>query len=120
MNTLTLLLPPRRVLAAASVLGMRFRASRLGRMLDESSDSVIAALTAASRLTLVARIPGTDELTFTHPLLQETLYQDTDLQTRGALHGRGADSFEAEADGTAASHLADRARQTRAGLLPAP
>ncbi len=100
----------RRVLAAASVLGMRFRASRLSRMLDESSDSVIAALTVASRLTLVTRIPGTDELTFTHPLLQETLYQDSGLQTRGALHGRAADSFEAEADGTAASHLADRAR----------
>ncbi len=100
----------RRVLAAASVLGTRFRASRLSRMLDESSDSVLAALTVAARLTLVARMPATDELTFTHPLLQETLYQDTDLQTRGALHGRAADSLESEADGTAATQLADRAR----------
>ncbi len=99
-----------RVLAAASVLGTQFLASRLSEMLGESIHSVLEALAIGSRLTLVVGVPGTDEFTFAHALLQETLYQDTDLQTRGALHSRAADSFGTDSVSANAGHLGERAR----------
>ncbi len=99
-----------RVLSAASVFGAQFRASRLSEVLGESTDTVLEALSVGSRLTVVVGAPGTDEFAFTHALLQETLYQDVDVQTRGALHSRAADSFGTDMASANAGQLGDRAR----------
>jgi DNA-binding winged helix-turn-helix (wHTH) protein/tetratricopeptide (TPR) repeat protein len=99
-----------RVLAAASVLGAQFRASRLSQMLGESTDAILEALATASRLAVVSGVLGTDEFVFTHALLQETLYQDIDVQTRGALHSRAADSFGSDTGSASAGHMGERAR----------
>ncbi len=98
-----------RVLGAASVLGAQFRAGRLSDILGESADTVLKALAAASGVSVVVGVPGTDEFAFTHALLQETLYQDTDLQTRGMLHSRAADTFGTDAASANAGHLGERA-----------
>lgn len=105
-------LPPeaRRVLAAASVLGMQFRASRLALMLHEPAQTVLEALSVGSRLTLIAALRGTDEFAFTHALLQETLYEDIDLQTRGDLHSHAANTFGADRASLDASYLGEQAR----------
>lgn len=98
-----------RVLSAASVLGAQFRASRVARILAESTESVLEALAAGSRLTLISPVTGADEFSFTHALLQETLYQDMDLKERGALHSRAADSFGSDEASAQTGQLGERA-----------
>jgi tetratricopeptide (TPR) repeat protein len=94
----------RHVLRVAAVLGRDMPDDLLVTVASGGDGDVAGGLTAVVRRGfLVAR---TDAYAFRHPLIQETVYADTPLPLRRALHARAATALRARDE---AVHVADRA-----------
>jgi tetratricopeptide (TPR) repeat protein len=89
--------PMQKVLRAASVIGRDFDFALLAAVVDTDEDTVLDLLDAAMTAALVAEVPGArDRFTFTHALVQHTLYENLSVTRRGRLHRRVAEVLESE------------------------
>jgi len=84
-----------RVLSAAAVAGRDFDVSVAAAASDLDAEMVLEVLESALTAGLVAEVPGaTDRFTFTHALVQHTLYQDLRSSRRVRLHRKIAEAIE--------------------------
>ncbi len=74
-----------RALEVASVLGPRFPADRLRRVLGEVDGVDVEAIEPAQRRGII-RSPERGQLAFSHELLRTTIYLDTPSLRRGRIH----------------------------------
>ncbi len=115
-RTNSLAAPTRELLAAAAVLGWRFRVDHLARAAQIGTDELTAALDeaqAAGLLSAVSERPGWME--FSHALVRETLEAELPAGQRQRLHRRVADILEADGP---EGHLAELAHHLHAAALP--
>lgn len=84
-----------RVLSTAAVIGRDFDLELLTRATDTDTDDVLDLLEAAEAAALV-REPATvaGRFSFTHALIQRTLYQDLSTNRRARTHERIAEALE--------------------------
>jgi tetratricopeptide (TPR) repeat protein len=99
-----------RILGAAAVIGRDFDLGVLANAVGLDDDTVLDALDAAANAGLVADVPGiADRFTFTHALVQHTLYRDLSGSRRARWHARVAQALEAldkDGDGHRAAEFA--------------
>jgi DNA-binding SARP family transcriptional activator len=109
----------RDILAAAAVAGPGFRLEPLAEALDADADEVLQALQEALTARVIVEYSG-GELSFGHPLMRETIYEDLPSSRRQSLHGRIAEALEATAPAGSASVAELAHHLTRAGpAIPA-
>ena len=100
----------RRVLAAAAVVGRDFDVGVVAGALDLDDDVVLDILEPAMAAGLVAEEPSrSDGFTFTHALVQHTLYQDLPSSRRARLHRKIAETIEANAGEDLSDHIGELA-----------
>jgi len=97
-----------RILAAASVLGRDVDLSLAEVVVGASEDEVLTAFEDAGRALLVHDAPGRPgSVTFSHAIVQHTLYEQLSTARRLRLHRRAAETLEQR---HADSRVAERAR----------
>jgi predicted ATPase/DNA-binding winged helix-turn-helix (wHTH) protein len=92
----------RRVLQAASVLGLRFDVAGLGPMLQLETSALLAALDRALGARLLVREERVGQYAFAHALVRDTVYDDLPTTDRCEWH-------------LAAGHALERLRALRPG-----
>ncbi|MGH8976034.1 MAG: ATP-binding protein, partial [Acidimicrobiia bacterium] len=103
-----------RILVAAAVAGPEFEIAVVGRVADLAEDTVLDALEEARGARLVAEIPGTARIRFSHALVRATLYDELTGARRTALHRRVGESVEALHAGALDDYLPALAHHFRA------
>lgn len=84
-----------RLLALASVIGRDFDIEHLCRIVDEDEGEVLDLLEGASASSLVREVPESPgRFSFSHALVQHTLYQDLGTTRRARTHRRVAEALE--------------------------
>src|SRR5205085_6304126 len=85
----------RRTLAAAAVIGRDFELSLLSAVTEEDEERLLDRLDAAEAASLVAERPArAGWFTFTHALVEHTLYEELGGTRRARLHRRIAEALE--------------------------
>lgn len=103
----------RRVLTAASVVGVEFGVRVLAAVGDDASEPVIAAVEEAEDAGLVRDVPGTeDRYAFSHALVREALLEGQTKARRQELHHRIGEALES-LGGVAAAELAHHFTESR-------
>ena len=100
-----------RVLSNAAVIGKDFDISLLGQASDCSEDEVLNILDAAAAAALVREtrdVPG--RYTFSHALVQHTIYQDLGPTRRARAHRRVAEALEDICGGRPGERVVELAR----------
>jgi class 3 adenylate cyclase len=101
--------PVHRLLGAAAVVGREFDVAVVSGITGHDEDAVLDLLEPAMAAGLVAEVTGmTDRFSFTHALVQSTLYTELQSGRRARQHLRVAEVIEAQSG---------RAIETRAGEL---
>jgi len=99
-----------RVLGLAAVIGRDFDLDLLSRTTSISENDLLDILDAAAAVALVGEVGDTaGRFSFTHALIQHTLYQDLGPTRRAHAHGRVAEALEelyGEHPGTRVGELA--------------
>lgn len=99
-----------RVLSTAAVIGRDFDLGLLQRATGVDVEPLIDALEAASHAELISDLGiATGRYTFSHALVQRTLYDKLGPTRRSFLHGRVASSLEALPEPQRASRLGELA-----------
>ncbi len=112
--------PVQEVLAVASVIGREFDLSTVARIAERDEDDVLDALEEAMSSTVVSEVAGRpDRFTFTHALLQHTLYDDLAASRRSRLHRRVAESLEADVGDEPGDRIGELAHHWIAATRPA-
>ena len=97
------------VLTAAAVVGREFDTDVVAGAAEIDADSVLDAVETAINAGLVAEVEGTvDRFSFTHALVQHSLYSELTGTRRARMHRRVADCLEALSSrepGELAKHL---------------
>jgi class 3 adenylate cyclase/tetratricopeptide (TPR) repeat protein len=85
----------RRTLAAAAVIGRDFELALLSAVSDDDEEQLLDRLDAAEAASLVTERPGrAGWFTFTHALVEHTLYDELGGTRRARLHRRIAEALE--------------------------
>ena len=109
-----------RVLGAAAVVGRDFDVAVVAGAVDLDDDAVLDILEPAMTAGLVAEVPGaSDRFTFTHALVQHTLYEDLAISRRARLHRKIAETIEALAGEDAHDRVGELATHWFAATRPA-
>ena len=98
------------VLKAAAVVGRDFDGALVASVLGIEEEQVLDALELATAARLVAETGVADRFTFTHALVQHSLYHEMSVTRRARLHLHVADAIEstiADDDGERAGELAN-------------
>ena len=83
------------VLSLASVIGRDFDLDLLARVTDTSEDELLDLLDVAAAAALVAEVPDrAGRFSFSHALVQHTLYSDLGATRRARAHRRVAEALE--------------------------
>ncbi len=84
-----------RTLSVAAVIGREFDLDLLAEVTGVEEDVLLDVLDAAGSADLVLEIPGaTGRYSFSHALIQHTLYEDLGFTRRTRLHHRVAEALE--------------------------
>ncbi len=105
-----------RMLNIAAVIGRDFDAELLGRALSVRDDELIDMLDAAASAALIREIseqPG--QYSFSHALIQHTLYEALGPTRRAANHRRVGEALESLCAGDPGPRLAELARHWTSG-----
>jgi predicted ATPase len=86
--------PARRVLAAASVIGVRWELSTLTAMLELDMQALLAAIDRTVLARLLVREEGVGRYAFVHALVRETLYDDLPSALKCDLHLAAGSALE--------------------------
>ena len=93
----------REILGVASIVGMRFEASWIVRLMDDPPRS--GSLEGLADAAMI--VPGDDDVwRFAHPLIHDVAYAGVLIERRRRLHARIADDLEARHDPLAVSLIA--------------
>lgn len=76
----------RRVMQAASVIGLRFDVNTLGPMLELDTAGLLAALDRAISARLLVRDDGVGHYAFAHALVRDTIHDDLSTTAKCELH----------------------------------
>jgi class 3 adenylate cyclase len=83
------------VLRAAAVMGRDFDLALLGQVTDVGEDALLDVMDAASASALINEVADVpDRFTFSHALVEHTLYEDLSGSRRARLHRRVAEALE--------------------------
>ena len=108
-----------RVLALAAVIGRDFDLDLLERASEASGDQVLDILEAAGAVALVQELvdfPG--RFSFTHALIQHTLYEDMGPTRRARAHRRVAEALEDLCGDRPEARVGELARHWVAAIQP--
>ena len=84
-----------KALSAAAVIGREFDLDLTAAVAEVEEDTLIELLEQASAATLVREVPGAPgRYTFSHALVQHTIYQDIGGTRRARLHRQVAEELE--------------------------
>ena len=109
-----------RVLGAAAVVGRDFDAAVVAGTVDLDADTVVDILEPAMAAGLVGEVAGvSDRFTFTHALVQHTLYQDLPTSRRVRLHRKIAETIETLAGDDTSGRVGELATHWFAATRPA-
>jgi tetratricopeptide (TPR) repeat protein len=99
-----------RLLAVASVVGMRFHLSVLGAAADVDEEVLLVALEEGLDAGLVAEAPGRDlQHQFTHALVRAAIYDALSAARRALVHRRVGEAIERVFEGRLDDHLPELA-----------
>ncbi len=109
-----------RILGTAAVIGRDFDLELLARATESTEDTVLDLLEAAESAALV-REPATvsGRFSFTHALIQRTLYQDLSANRRARTHERVAESLEDLCHGRPGDRVGELAHHWAQAMRPA-
>lgn len=108
------------VLTAGAVAGREFDASVVAGATDLDEDDVLAVLEEAMAAGLIAEVSGAvDRFTFTHALVQHTLYGDLSESRRARMHRRVATCIEQLVGDDAGDRAGELAKHWFAAVRPA-
>jgi tetratricopeptide (TPR) repeat protein len=99
----------REILLLASVIGRTFGLDVLSATSGRSPDELLADLDEAIAAHVVADVPGSLEMTFSHALVRDVLYEGLPLRRRIQLHGAVGHALEAVYAPDLDPHLAELA-----------
>ena len=101
----------RRVLSTAAVIGRDFDIGLLSTVSEVHEDRVVDIIDQAAQAGVLAEVEGVvDRYTFSHALVQHTLYEDLGASRRARVHRRIADALEDLYEGSAEGHAGELAR----------
>jgi hypothetical protein len=109
-----------RILSTAAVIGRDFDLELLTRATDADEDDVLDLLEAAEAAALVrepASVAG--RFSFTHALIQRTLYQDLSANRRARTHERVAEALEDLTAGRPGVRIGELAHHWAQAMRPA-
>lgn len=108
------------VLTTAAVVGREFDAEVIAGAADLDEDEVIERLEGSMSAGLIAELPGgTGRFTFTHALVQHTLYGELSATRRARLHRRVAEAIEGIVGDQPGSRVGELANHWFAAVRPA-
>lgn len=107
------------VLTAAAVVGREFEGALVAQVLGIGDDAVLEALERAVGAGLVAETDVVDRFTFTHALVQHTLYHELSMTRRTRLHLAVADVIESLTGGDPDERAGELANHLFAATQPA-
>ena len=108
----------RRVLSAAAVIGREFDLVVLAGALDTGQDEALDVLERAMEAGLVAEVGAADRFTFTHALVQHTLYDELSASRRARLHRRVAEAIESVVGDDPGARVGELANHWFAAVQP--
>ena len=101
----------RRVLSTAAVIGRDFDVGLLSTVSELHEDRVVDIIDQAAQAGVLAEVEGVVyRYTFSHALVQHTLYEDLGASRRARVHRRIADALEDLYEGSAEGHAGELAR----------
>ncbi len=110
----------RQILTLASVIGRNFELPLLARLADRDEDDVRQALDEATQAAIVAAVDGRPErFTFSHALVQHTLYDDLSASRRVRTHRRIGELLETECGDDPGERVGELAHHWIAATRPA-
>ncbi len=84
-----------RVLSVAAVIGRDFELSHLSRVTNRDEDDLLDLLDAAAEAAVVREVPAAPgRYTFSHALVQHTLYQELGATRRARIHRQVGEALE--------------------------
>ena len=109
-----------KALSAAAVIGREFELDLTAAVAGIEEDTLIELLEQAHAATLVREVPDMPgRFTFSHALVQHTIYQDLGGTRRALLHRQVADELERRAGSPPGEHAAELARHYLLAARPA-
>jgi len=108
-----------RALGLAAVIGRDFDLDVLSRTTGTSENDLLDILDAAAAVALVGEVSDTPgRFSFTHALIQHTLYQDLGPTRRSRAHRRVAEALEELFEGHPGTRVGELARHFVAAIQP--
>ena len=108
------------ILTTASVIGRDFDLGLLARLVERDEDAVLDALEEAAEAQVVVEVDGRPErFTFSHALLQHTLYDQLSTSRRARAHRRIAELLEIECGDDPGDRIGELAHHWVAATKPA-
>ena len=96
----------RELIGLGAVLGRELELGVLAKLAGESTDRLLAALGPALETGVLAPVPARPmRLSFSHPLVRESLYESLSPPLRAELHRRVADALRAHYAGSLDEYL---------------
>ena len=108
----------RRLLSVASVIGREFELTVLAHAADQGEDQVLDELERAMEAGLAAELDEGDRFTFTHALVQHTLYDELSASRRARLHRRIAEAIESVVGDEPGARVGELANHWLAAVQP--
>lgn len=108
-----------KVLNAAAVVGREFEGAIIAAVVGIDEEDVLEALEAATAARLIAEAGAADRFTFTHALVQHSLYHEMSMTRRARLHIMVADAIESLPGQEPDERAGELAHHLFAATLPA-